>query len=213
MKREALVLDDLSDATVNIVNILVENGFSVHLITRSERADRFLAEPIYIHVFGDLPTLATILSDIDLGNVEVALLLSPNDEINLMLARMLREKGVPRVVVVVRGSEKAEMARELGVDVVDLSHYITTKIQRLLSLKFAKITPISRGICMLEMLITGDSRILGATIRDLEEKYDADIVVIREERLVKDPDSALQAGDYLVAVGPITSLNELLKNA
>jgi len=37
--------------------------------------------------------------------------------------------------------------------------------------------------------------------------------VIREERLVKDPDSALQAGDYLVAVGPVTSLNELLKNA
>jgi trk system potassium uptake protein TrkA len=213
LKREALILDDFSDATLNLVEVLIGNGFTVHLLTNSERARMFLLEPTYIHLFDDLSSLADALSDINLDNVEVALLLSPNDELNLMLAKMLRERGVPRVVVTLRGSRGVEEARELGVDVIDVSHHIMNRVQRFLQLRYSKITPISGDIGMLEMLITGDSRILGATVMDLERRYEADIVVIREGRLVRDPDTVLQVGDYLIAVGSMSSLSELLRNA
>ncbi|MCC6044833.1 MAG: TrkA C-terminal domain-containing protein [Desulfurococcales archaeon] len=213
MKREALILDDFSDATLNLVEVLIGNGFTVHLLTNSERARMFLLEPTYIHLFDDLSSLADALSDINLDNVEVALLLSPNDELNLMLAKMLRERGVPRVVVTLRGSRGVEEARELGVDVIDVSHHIMNRVQRFLQLRYSKITPISGDIGMLEMLITGDSRILGATVMDLERRYEADIIVIREGRLVRDPDTVLQVGDYLIAVGSMSSLSELLRNA
>lgn len=213
MKREALILDDFSDATLNLVEVLIGNGFTVHLLTNSERARMFLLEPTYIHLFDDLSSLANTLSDINLDNVEVALLLSPNDELNLMLAKMLRERGVPRVVVTLRGSRGVEEARELGVDVIDVSHHIMNRVQRFLQLRYSRITPISGDIGMLEMLITGDSRILGATVMDLERRYEADIIVIREGRLVRDPDTVLQVGDYLIAVGSMSSLSELLRNA
>jgi trk system potassium uptake protein TrkA len=213
LKREALILDDFSDATLNLVEVLIGNGFTVHLLTNSERARMFLLEPTYIHLFDDLSSLADALSDINLDNVEVALLLSPNDELNLMLAKMLRERGVPRVVVTLRGSRGVEEARELGVDVIDVSHHIMNRVQRFLQLRYSKITPISGDIGMLEMLITGDSRILGATVMDLERRYEADIIVIREGRLVRDPDTVLQVGDYLIAVGSMSSLSELLRNA
>ncbi len=213
MKREALILDDFSDATLNLVEVLIGNGFTVHLLTNSERARMFLLEPTYIHLFDDLSSLADALSDINLDNVEVALLLSPNDELNLMLAKMLRERGVPRVVVTLRGSRGVEEARELGVDVIDVSHHIMNRVQRFLQLRYSKITPISGDIGMLETLITGDSRILGATVMDLERRYEADIIVIREGRLVRDPDTVLQVGDYLIAVGSMSSLSELLRNA
>jgi trk system potassium uptake protein TrkA len=213
LKREALILDDFSDATLNLVEVLIGNGFAVHLLTNSERARMFLLEPTYIHLFDDLSSLADALSDINLDNVEVALLLSPNDELNLMLAKMLRERGVPRVVVTLRGSRGVEEARELGVDVIDVSHHIMNRVQRFLQLRYSKITPISGDIGMLEMLITGDSRILGATVMDLERRYEADIIVIREGRLVRDPDTVLQVGDYLIAVGSMSSLSELLRNA
>jgi trk system potassium uptake protein TrkA len=213
LKREALILDDFSDATLNLVEVLIGNGFTVHLLTNSERARMFLLEPTYIHLFDDFSSLANTLSDINLDNIEVALLLSPNDELNLMLAKMLRERGVPRVVVTLRGSRGVEEARELGVDVIDVSHHIMSRVQRFLQLRYSKITPISGDIGMLEMLITGDSRILGATVMDLERRYEADIVVIREGRLVRDPDTVLQVGDYLIAVGSMSSLSELLRNA
>jgi trk system potassium uptake protein TrkA len=213
LKREALILDDFSDATLNLVEVLIGNGFTVHLLTNSERARMFLLEPTYIHLFDDLSSLADALSDINLDNVEVALLLSPNDELNLMLAKMLRERGVPRVVVTLRGSRRVEEARELGVDVIDVSHHIMNRVQRFLQLRYSKITPISGDIGMLEMLITGDSSILGATVMDLERRYEADIIVIREGRLVRDPDTVLQVGDYLIAVGSMSSLSELLRNA
>jgi trk system potassium uptake protein TrkA len=213
LKREALILDDFSDATLNLVEVLIGNGFTVHLLTNSERARMFLLEPTYIHLFDDLSSLANTLSDINLDNVEVALLLSPNDELNLMLAKMLRERGVPRVVVTLRGSRGVEEARELGVDVIDVSHHIMSRVQRFLQLRYSKITPISGDIGMLETLITGDSRILGATVMDLERRYEADIAVIREGRLVRDPDTVLQVGDHLIAVGSMSSLSELLRNA
>lgn len=213
MKREALILDDFSDATLNLVEVLIGNGFTVHLLTNSERARMFLLEPTYIHLFDDLSSLANTLSDINLDNVEVALLLSPNDELNLMLAKMLRERGVPRVVVTLRGSRGVEEARELGVDVIDVSHHIMSRVQRFLQLRYSKIMPISGDIGMLEMLITGDSSILGATVMDLERRYEADIAVIREGRLVRDPDTVLQVGDHLIAVGSMSSLSELLRNA
>jgi trk system potassium uptake protein TrkA len=213
LKREALILDDFSDATLNLVEVLIGNGFTVHLLTNSERARMFLLEPTYIHLFDDLSSLADALSDINLDNVEVALLLSPNDELNLMLAKMLRERGVPRVVVTLRGSRGVEEARELGVDVIDVSHHIMNRVQRFLQLRYSRITPISGDIGMLEILITGDSRILGATVMDLERRYEADIIVIREGRLVRDPDTVLQVGDYLIAVGSMSSLSELLRNA
>jgi hypothetical protein len=38
LKREALILDDFSDATLNLVEVLIGNGFTVHLLTNSERA-------------------------------------------------------------------------------------------------------------------------------------------------------------------------------
>jgi trk system potassium uptake protein TrkA len=213
LKREALILDDFSDATLNLVEVLIGNGFTVHLLTNSERARMFLLEPTYIHLFDDLSSLANTLSDINLDNVEVALLLSPNDELNLMLAKMLRERGVPRVVVTLRGSRGVEEARELGVDVIDVSHHIMSRVQRFLQLRYSKITPISGDIGMLETLITGDSRILGATVMDLERRYEADIAVIREGRLVRDPYTVLQVGDHLIAVGSMSSLSELLRNA
>ena len=69
MKREALILDDFSDATLNLVEVLISNGFTVHLLTNSERARMFLLEPTYIHLFDDLSSLADALSDINLDNV------------------------------------------------------------------------------------------------------------------------------------------------
>ncbi len=213
MKREVLVLDDFNDAALNLVDILVRNGFTVHLLTTDERASIFLDEPVYIHVSKDLSSLEDVLSDINLDNIEVALLLSPDDELNLTLARMLRERGVPRVIATLRGLKRAERARELGVEVIDISHHIVGKVQRLLSLKFSKMTPISGSICMAEMLITGDSKILGATVEELERKYNIIVIVVREGEIVRGPDVTLQAGDHLIAVGSTASLGGLLRDA
>jgi uncharacterized protein with PhoU and TrkA domain len=53
------------------------------------------------------------------------------------------------------------------------------------------------------------SRLVGA----LERGCEAGIIVVREGRLVRNPDAVLQAGDHLIAVGPASTLSELLKNA
>lgn len=216
MKREALIIDDYAGVAVTLVDILKENGYVVHVVTSNKRASLFLVEPAYIHIIEN-PTLHAIseaLKDINFDNIEVAILSDvSNDNLNLILARFLKERGVPRVMMVTRDPRVAEEARDMGVEVIDVHHYIIARIQRLLSLKFSKLTPITGEIYMLEMLITGDSRILGKSVEDIEKTYTVDAVVVRDGRLMRSSDTILQAGDYLIVVGSRGSVHELLSHA
>lgn len=229
MKREILILDDLSDATLTLVDTLTNNGYTVHVITTDRRVELFLSKAAYIHVIPfkqrefkeegevsettSLYSISEALKDIDFDRIQAALLLSPNDELNLLLARFAREKGVPIVIVSVRGSAKCVEARSLGAEVIDTSYYVISRVQRILSLKFSKLTPVTGEVYILEMLITGDSRILGRSIEDIERSFGVDVVLVREGRLVRQPDAVIQAGDYLIAVGSLSSVSELQRNA
>jgi len=220
MKRGVLILDDFGGATPTLADVLSSNGYVVHVVTSDRRARVFVGKAVYIHVLpstvegGDVEAY-TILSvgdavkDIDFDSIEVALLLSPNEELNLIMGRLAREKGVPIVIAVFRDPSRAREARDAGIEALDISHYIVSRVQRILSLKFSKLTPISGNICMLEMLVTGDSRILGMKVEDVERSFSVDVALVREGRLIRQQDSIIQAGDYLIAVGLIDNLREL----
>jgi len=222
MKRGVLILDDFGGATPTLADVLSSNGYVVHVVTSDRRARVFVGKAVYIHVLpsivegggGDVEAY-TILSvgdavkDIDFDSIEVALLLSPNEELNLIMGRLAREKGVPIVIAVFRDPSRAREARDAGIEALDISHYIVSRVQRILSLKFSKLTPISGNIYMLEMLVTGDSRILGMKVEDVERSFSVDVALVREGRLIRQQDSIIQAGDYLIAVGLIDSLREL----
>jgi trk system potassium uptake protein TrkA len=220
LKREVILLDSFDDLINKLIYVLTENGYIVHIITSYERGEEFIDKPVYIHSI-DLNSIQTALSeeslekifhDIEFENVEIGILVSPNDDLNLSIARYLRRNGVPRIIVSLRSDEKSAIAEKEGFQVVNVPNCVLGRIQRILSLKFTRISPLRGNISILESLVTGDMKILGKTIAELERDYNVSIIIIRNgDKILNGGDEEIQEGDYIVVVGSTDNLIEMIR--
>ncbi|MEM4484399.1 MAG: hypothetical protein QXE13_00885, partial [Sulfolobales archaeon] len=103
MRREAIVLDSMDDTSLMLVDVLVENGYSVHVITVEERGELFVRKPVYIRLVPDMNSidesiLSEVLRDVEFNYVEASILISPNEDLNIKVARYMKEQGIPVII-------------------------------------------------------------------------------------------------------------------
>lgn len=207
MVREALVLDSNDDLAPQLAKMLSDNGYVVRVLATRERAKIFEKEPVYIHTLTE--NYEKIVREIDFSHVEMAVFPSPNEMLNLSLARLARSQGVPMVVIVARSASVAEQAEDEGITAIITYHCVVSRLLRVLNLKFTRIIPIKGGVALLEMLVTSDSKVLGRSVGELEEETGAKIAVVRDDGFITAKDAEIQEGDYLIAVGPQEDLQTL----
>ncbi len=208
MVRKALMLDSGDDLTKLAVEALADNGYVIHLISSEYRGKEFVKYPVYIHTIRS-ETYEELLDKIGLEDVEIAILASPNDSLNLSLGKICRSRGVPRVVVVVRNQASADEADEYGIIPISTSQCVLGRLYRVLNLRYTKITPLRGDFGLLEMYVTADSKALGRSLREIEESYGVKAMLIRDNEILSSPDEVAQEGDQLVAIGPTESLKDL----
>ena len=207
MAREALVLDSNDDLAPQLAKMLSDNGYVVRVLSTQERAKIFEKEPVYIHTLTE--NYEKVVKEIDFSHVEVAVFPSPNEMLNLSLARVAKSQGVPMVVIVARSASVAKQAEDEGVTAVITYHCVVSRLLRMLNLRFTRILPIKGGVALFEMLVTSDSKVLGRSVGELEEETGAKIAVVRDDGFVTAKDAEIQEGDYLIAVGPQEDLQTL----
>lgn len=207
MVREALVLDSNDDLAPQLAKMLSDNGYVVRVLATRERAKIFEKEPVYIHTLTE--NYEKIVKEIDFSHVEMAVFPSPNEMLNLSLARLAKSQGVPMVVIVVRSTSVAKQAEDEGITAIITYHCVVSRLLRMLNLKFTRIIPIKGGVALLEMLVTSDSKVLGRSVGELEEETGAKIAVVRDDGFISAKDAEIQEGDYLIAVGPQEDLQAL----
>jgi trk system potassium uptake protein TrkA len=205
--REALVLDSNDDLAPQLAKMLSDNGYVVRVLATRERAKIFEKEPVYIHTL--IENYEKVFKEIDFSHVEVAVFPSPNEMLNLSLARLAKSQGVPMVVIVVRSASVAKQAEDEGITAIITYHCVVSRLLRMLNLKFTRIIPIKGGVALLEMLVTSDSKVLGRSVGELEEETGAKIAVVRDDGFISAKDAEIQEGDYLIAVGPQEDLQTL----
>jgi trk system potassium uptake protein TrkA len=205
--REALVLDSNDDLAPQLAKMLSDNGYVVRVLATRERAKIFEKEPVYIHTLTE--NYEKIVKEIDFSHVEMAVFPSPNEMLNLSLARLARSQGVPMVVIVARSASVAKQAEDEGITAIITYHCVVSRLLRMLNLKFTRIIPIKGGVALLEMLVTSDSKVLGRSVGELEEETGAKIAVVRDDGFISAKDAEIQEGDYLIAVGPQEDLQTL----
>lgn len=220
MKKEVVLLDSFDDLVDKLIYILTENGYSVHIITSQDRGEKFIDKPVYIHST-DFNSLQSIKSEEDLEkvfhgiefeSVEIGILVFPDDDLNINIARYLRRNGVPKIIVGLRSDEKTIIAEKEGFQVVNVPNCVLGRIQRILSLKFTRIMPVRGNISILECLVTGDMKILGKTISELEREYNVSVIIIRDgDKILNGGDEEIQEGDYLIVVGSTGNLMEMIR--
>jgi trk system potassium uptake protein TrkA len=205
--REALVLDSNDDLAPQLAKMLSDNGYVVRVLATRERAKIFEKEPVYIHTLTE--NYEKVVKEIDFSHVEMAVFPSPNEMLNLSLARLAKSQGVPMVVIVARSASVAKQAEDEGITAIITYHCVVSRLLRMLNLKFTRIIPIKGGVALLEMLVTSDSKVLGRSIGELEEETGAKIAVVRDDGFISAKDAEIQEGDYLIAVGPQEDLQTL----
>lgn len=117
--RRALILDSGDEASIYITDILSNNGYIVHILTNDEKdAKRYLEKPVYIHILKE----EGIGEDLEknINEVEVAFLISFDEKLNLSLGKILKSRGIPMVVVMVRSSDAEILAQEGGMIPVNI---------------------------------------------------------------------------------------------
>jgi trk system potassium uptake protein TrkA len=205
--REALVLDSNDDLAPQLAKMLSDNGYVVRVLATRERAKIFEKEPVYIHTLTE--NYEKVVKEIDFSHVEMAVFPSPNEMLNLSLARLAKSQGVPMVVIVARSASVAKQAEDEGITAIITYHCVVSRLLRMLNLKFTRIIPIKGGVALLEMLVTSDSKVLGRSVGELEEETGAKIAVVRDDGFISAKDAEIQEGDYLIAVGPQEDLQML----
>ncbi|MGC9118651.1 MAG: TrkA family potassium uptake protein [Thermoproteus sp.] len=208
MARKALVLDSGDDLTKLVVEALADNGYTIHLISNEYRGKEFIKYPVYIHTIKS-ETYEALVDRIGLEDVETALFISPNDSLNMSLAKLCRSRGVPRVIVTLRNQAAEEEAEKYGIVTVNVSQCILGRLYRLLNLKYTRITPLRGDFGLLEMFVTADSRPLGRSLAEIEESYGVKAALIRNDEIITSPDAVAQEGDYLMAMGSLEALRDL----
>lgn len=207
MVREALVLDSNDDLAPQLAKMLSDNGYVVRVLATRERAKIFEKEPVYIHTLTE--NYEKVVKEIDFSHVEMAVFPSPNEMLNLSLARWAKSQGVPMVIIVARSASVAKQAEDEGMTAIITYHCVVSRLLRMLNLKFTRIIPIKGGVALLEMLVTSDSKVLGRSVGELEEETGAKIAVVRDDGFISAKDAEIQEGDYLIAVGPQEDLQSL----
>lgn len=208
MARKALVLDSGDDLTKLVVEVLADNGYIIHLISNEYRGKEFIKYTVYIHTIKS-ETYEKLIEGICLEDVETALFISPNDSLNVSLAKLCRSRGVPRVIITLRNQAAEEEATEYGITAVSTSRCVLGRLYRVLNLKYTKITPLRGDFGLLEMFVTADSKPLGRGLAEIEESYGVKVALMRDDEIITSPDAVAQEGDYLIAMGAIGALRDL----
>lgn len=209
MPRRAVLIDSGDEAALHVVDVLAANGYTVHVIVGNEElGERFLERPVYVHVMRDPEPLEALGVDID--DVEACILISENEGLNLSLGRACKSRGVPIVVVSVRSSEAFREAEGAGMMPINLVQKVSEEVARLLKLRFTRVIPLDGSTEVMVMRISSDSKLIGARPGDLEEDLGVRIAILRDGSLIKDPESPIQQGDTLIAIGSASSIRELV---
>jgi len=207
--RRALVLDSGDEISTHMVDVLANNGYIVHVIVGEDGAERFLEKPVYIHMLrGEGEGLGEELEKV-VGEVELALLLSLHEDLNISLGRALRSRGVPIVIVLVRSSGAESAARDGEMFPVNIARTAIEELMGVLKLRFSRIIPIDGSLSVLLLSIASDSKLLGKAISEIEGSYEVKALIVREGRDIRDPEAVIQQGDTVIAVGNAENLKEL----
>jgi len=148
----------------------------------------------------------TLLAREDIGNMDMFLALTNDDENNIMAASLAKRLGCRRVLALINREAYADMVQggpiDIGLSPAQVS--IGGLLTHVRQADVARVHSLRRGAAeALELVVRGDrgsSRVVGRRIEELPEIRGASIAaVVRGERvIIPHHDTRIEAGDHVV---------------
>ena len=185
---------------------LLENGHSVLLIEREQRAMKVATVPDAEWLLGDGCELDTLVQA-RLEECDVVVASTGDDQVNLVVSLLAKtEFGVPRVVARVNHPKNEWLFNESwGVDVsVSSPRLLAAVVEEAVSVgDLVRLLTFQRGQAnLVELTLAPDAHLVGKLVGSITWPTDSALVaILREGRVITPaPDNALEAGDELLLV-------------
>ncbi|MCW2672264.1 MAG: TrkA-N domain protein [Frankiales bacterium] len=194
---------------------LLENGHSVLLVEREQRAMKVQTVPTAEWLLGDACEIAT-LQTARLEECDVVVAATGDDKSNLVVSLIAKtEFGVPRVVARVNHPKNEWLFNESwGVDVsVSSPRLLAAVVEEAVSVgDLVRLLTFRQGQAnLVELTLAPDADLVGKMVGSITWPTDAALVaILREGRVITpSPDASLEAGDELLLVATSEVEDEL----
>src|SRR5438477_885375 len=204
-----VVISGAGNVGRHLARDLAERGHDITLIEQDKavatRAAMDVPESVNV-LLGDACE-PYVLEEAKLGEADVLVAATGDDEDNLVSSLLAKQEfAVPRVLARVNHSSNEWMFTEQwGVDAaVSPPHILTALVEAAVTVgDVVRLLKLERGrVSLVELVLMGDSDVVGRPIYELRLPVDSSIVaIIREGHVViPQPETVLSSGDELLAI-------------
>lgn len=172
----------------NLAKRLLSTGNEPIIIEEDEDRANELSKKLDTLIISGSGTELNILKKAEVKKADALAALTPNDETNLMVAKLAKELGSPQIIARVNETKHIEMFEDIGAD--------------------ATISSIMPTVGLLEKAITG-SELYGLLSLGGDEAEVIEVTVSKESKVVGKPIEELDLPD-LCTIAMITRDNELI---
>lgn len=172
----------------NLAKRLLSTGNEPIIIEEDEDRANELSKKLDTLIISGSGTELNILKKAEVKKADALAALTPNDETNLMVAKLAKELGSPQIIARVNETKHIEMFEDIGAD--------------------ATISSIMPTVGLLEKAITG-SELYGLLSLGGDKAEVIEVTVSKESKVVGKPIEELDLPD-LCTIAMITRDNELI---
>jgi len=194
---------------------LLSEGHEVLLIEReSEKSQSYIEQFGAVVITGDGAEAAT-LAAAGAGRADVVIAVTGEDEDNLVVAQMAKQKfNVAKTIARVNNPKNEHLFKMLGIDVtVSQTNYILNLIEQSIpNMSFVHLLNLSHDdLAIVDAKVGANSRVANKAMSEVDVPADCIIAaVIRgPELIIPKPDTVLKAGDDVIAIAHRASESNL----
>ena len=188
-----------------LARAMLSKGYEVVLINKdSELCEEFSKTLNATVILGD-GSRKEVLEDAELSTNDVVVILTPRDQVNLLISQLaMKVFGVKRVVSLVSDPGNIELFKRLGVStVLNLTTMIVNTVEALLFPdEFSNIIPLEKGIEFLQVVVDERSPVVGKRLRDIQLPNESVVAAIVRGGVLVVPrgDTEILSGDRLYVI-------------
>jgi len=176
----------------NLAKMLAEKGHDVIVVDKDASKCEALASAADIQAIARDATDPSLYEELNLPTIDVVVAVTNRDEVNLLVAMIAKDYGVPRIIARVRDSRIALLMERLGIEYVVVEPVMTANIiEGIIEGKYAIVNLVpafSGNYVLVSVTIAENDSSVGKTIDEVEYPRDAvKIIAVYDGEKLRDP--------------------------
>jgi len=170
------------DTGRHLAKMLSGKGNEVIVVDKEKEKCKIVTEEADVLAINRDATDLTLYDEVDLGKLDVLVAATDKDEVNLFVALIAREYGVPRIIVRVKNEKVAKLLERVGIERAICVPYVTANIiEGFIEGKYSlvKIAPIFSGMySLVSLTLTENDACIGKSLDELKIPLAAKVIAI-----------------------------------